>query len=99
MSKLCMRTIGAELHIKLNTLINSMGFEFVGCELSQQGRDALLRIYIDSPQGVTIDNCTQVSRQVGAMLDVEDAIQGRYTLEVSSPGLNRPLFSLADYQK
>ncbi|HEX4045615.1 MAG TPA: ribosome maturation factor RimP [Gammaproteobacteria bacterium] len=97
------------LQDKLKSLIESMGYEFVGGELIPQGRHALLRIYIDRPvaqpaadaaskTGVTIDDCAVVSRQIGAMLDVENTIQGSYTLEVSSPGINRPLFTLAQYQ-
>ncbi len=76
-----------------------MGYEFVGCELMRQGRGSLLRIYIDSEEGITLDDCSKVSRQISAMLDVEDPIQGSYTLEVSSPGLDRPLFEIAHYQK
>src|SRR5690606_38077927 len=83
----------------LVSLVESLGYEFVGCELLRQKRSSLLRIYIDTPQGITLTDCTQVSRQVSAMLDVEDPIQGGYTLEVSSPGLNRPLFELAHYEK
>jgi ribosome maturation factor RimP len=67
--------------------------------LRKHNTGALLRIYIDTEAGVTVDDCTKVSRQVSAMLDVEDPIQGHYTLEVSSPGLDRPLFEIAHYQK
>ncbi|OGT45440.1 MAG: hypothetical protein A3E83_00055 [Gammaproteobacteria bacterium RIFCSPHIGHO2_12_FULL_41_20] len=76
-----------------------MGYEFVGCEHAQEGRQRVLRIYIDKPSGVTVTDCSLVSRQAGAMLDVEDLIPSKYTLEVSSPGINRPLFELAHYQK
>jgi len=87
------------LRDRLASMVNAMGYEFVGCELQRQGRSSLLRIYIDSEQGITVDDCAKVSRQVSAVLDVEDPIQGQYTLEVSSPGLNRPLFEMAHYQK
>lgn len=83
----------------LANTVNSMGYEFVGCEMHGQGRGSVLRIYIDSATGVTADDCSKVSRQVSAMLDVEDPIQGKYTLEISSPGLDRPLFEIAHYQK
>jgi ribosome maturation factor RimP len=83
----------------LTSLIVGMGYEFVGCELNKSRNGSLLRIYIDKPKGVTVDDCSLVSRQVSAMLDVEDPIQGKYTLEVSSPGLERPLFEIAHYQK
>jgi ribosome maturation factor RimP len=58
-----------------------------------------LRVYIDGPLGVTVDNCAAVSRQLSAILDVEDPIPGRYTLEVSSPGLDRPLVTPADFRR
>lgn len=65
-----------------------------GVEFFQQGRRSILRIFIDTEQGVTVDQCAEVSRQVSALLDVEDPIAGEYTLEVSSPGWDRPLFTL-----
>ena len=94
-----MRQGDTTLRDRLASMVNAMGYEFVGCELQRQGRSSLLRIYIDSEQGITVDDCAKVSRQVSAVLDVEDPIQGQYTLEVSSPGLNRPLFEMAHYQK
>lgn len=87
------------LNERLAGLITSMGYEFVGSELRREGRDMLLRIYIDKVNGVTVDDCSKVSRQVSGMLDVEDPFMGRYSLEVSSPGVNRPLFTLAHYEK
>lgn len=92
-----MRKVDPALYEQLQTLISSMGFELVGCDLSSQGRNTLFRLYIDSPNGVTVDNCSQVSRQVGAMLDVEGMFSGGYRLEVSSPGIDRPLFELAHF--
>jgi ribosome maturation factor RimP len=87
------------LRDRLASLVNGMGYEFVGCELQRQGRGAVLRIYIDNESGIKLDDCSRVSRQVSAVLDVEDPIQGEYTLEISSPGLNRPLFEIAHYLK
>lgn len=87
------------LQDQLAKLIPAMGYDFVGCELLRQGRVSVLRIYIDNEQGITLTDCTKVSHQVSAMLDVEDPIQGKYHLEVSSPGLDRPLFSVAQYKK
>lgn len=89
----------ATLRDQLATLVQSMGFEFVGVEMQKQGRRTVLRIFIDHSKGLTLDDCSKVSRQVSAMLDVEDPIQGEYTLEISSPGLNRPLFEIAHYQR
>lgn len=97
-----MKETGTTLDERLAALVRGMGYEFVGYELLRQGRHSVLRIYIDTDKtekGVTLDDCARVSHQVSAMLDVEDPIQGQYTLEVSSPGLNRPLFELAHYQR
>ncbi|MDR3479011.1 MAG: ribosome maturation factor RimP [Gammaproteobacteria bacterium] len=91
--------MAASLRDLLATTVSSMDYEFVGYEMHGQGRGSVLRIYIDNGTGVTADDCSKVSRQVSAMLDVEDPIQGKYTLEVSSPGLDRPLFEIAHYQK
>lgn len=87
------------LQSRLASLVAGMGYEFVGCELNKSRNGSLLRLYIDKPKGVTVDDCSLVSRQVSAMLDVEDPIQGQYTLEVSSPGLDRPLFEIEHYQR
>ena len=83
----------------IEPVVQSLGFEFWGLELSGRGRHTLLRIYIESELGIRVDDCAQVSRQVSALLDVEDPITGEYTLEVSSPGMDRPLFKLDHYQR
>lgn len=69
----------------------ALGFELLAVELFNAGRSSVLRVFIDGPDGVTLDDCSAVSRQLGAILDVEDPLSGHYTLEVSSPGLDRPL--------
>ena len=79
--------------------VKALGLELWGIELSQQGKYSLLRIYIEREQGVLIEDCEKVSRQVSALLDVEDPIAGEYTLEVSSPGLDRPLFSANQFEQ
>jgi ribosome maturation factor RimP len=99
-----MRNIDPILYGKLVKLIDSMGYELIGCELVSQNRDTVFRLYIDiadagRQKNISLDDCTRVSHQVSAMLDVEDPIRGQYTLEVSSPGINRPLFELKHYQK
>lgn len=94
-----MNKIDPKLKEQLKILINSLGYELVGAELLPRGRKKLLRLYIDSTKGVTVDDCSQVSYQVSAMLDVSDPIPGSYTLEVSSPGIDRPLFELEQYKK
>ncbi len=83
----------------IGTTIQALGLELWGVELIQQGRYSLLRIYIECEEGVTIDDCEKVSRQVSALMDVEDPIAGEYTLEVSSPGVDRPLFTVGQYEQ
>lgn len=68
----------------------ALGYELVAVEMSG-GDTSIVRIYIDSPNGITVDDCAKASRQFSAILDVEDPISNRYTLEVSSPGMDRPL--------
>lgn len=83
----------------LEPSINALGFELVGLEYLNQGHHSLLRIYIDSEQGIQVEDCAMVSRQVSALMDVEDPIRGEYTLEVSSPGVDRPLFKAEHYER
>ena len=78
-------------------VVESLGCELWGLEYITQGRYTTLRIYIDAQQGVSLEDCEKVSRQVSALMDVEDPIEGEYTLEVSSPGLDRPLYTAAQY--
>src|SRR6201998_1975765 len=78
----------------------SSGLEIVDVELRGGGKARMLRIVIDKPAGVTHEDCANLSREVGTILDVEDVIPGAsYTLEVSSPGLDRKLFRAADYER
>ena len=83
----------------LEPVVSSMGYEFVGLEYLSQGRHSVLRIYIDSENGITVDDCADVSHQLSAVLDVEDPIANEYTLEVSSPGMDRPLFRPEHYAR
>ena len=80
-------------------IVSSMGYEFVGLEYLSQGKHSTLRIYIDKPEGIMVDDCSKVSSQLSAMLDVEDPIRGEYNLEVSSPGMDRPLFTAAQFEQ
>ncbi len=74
-------------------IVEPMGYELVGVEyLGQGGSGSLVRVYIDQADGITVDDCAAVSRQISGVLDVEDPIRENYQLEVSSPGLDRPLF-------
>lgn len=94
-----MATLEQQLEELVNDTIESMGCELVGIECQRAGRFLTVRLYIDKEGGVTIDDCSDVSRQVSAILDVEDPIADKYNLEVSSPGLDRPLFTLAHYER
>ena len=80
-------------------MVSSLGMELVDLEYKSEGRAMVLRLFFDREGGVTLDDCAQVSRELSEILDVEDFIQGYYTLEVSSPGLNRPLKKAADYER
>ncbi|HET7922478.1 MAG TPA: ribosome maturation factor RimP [Gammaproteobacteria bacterium] len=83
----------------LEPAVVALGYELVELEFHGQGRNSVLRLYIDGPKGVTLDDCERVSRQVSGVLDVEDPIPGHYALEVSSPGLDRPLRRLEDFER
>lgn len=97
-----------QINEMLRPVVTAMGYELVGVEL-RTGRPALLRVYIDRVSGdpaagdpaagITVDDCERVSHQVGGLLDVEQPISGDYTLEVSSPGLDRPLFEADHYRR
>ncbi|MCP4490762.1 MAG: ribosome maturation factor RimP [Gammaproteobacteria bacterium] len=80
-------------------VVESMGYELVGVELSGGSGHGTLCVYIDHKDGVSLDDCASISHQISAILDVEEPIQQAYNLEVSSPGLDRPLFKLEDYQR
>ncbi len=81
----------------LTPTIESLGFELWGLELLSPNRRPTLRIYIERENGVTVDDCALVSRHVSSVLDVEDPIQSEYTLEVSSPGIDRLVFKPRQY--
>jgi ribosome maturation factor RimP len=80
-------------------ILGFLGMELVHLEMKREPGGLLLRLYIDKEGGVTLDDCAHVSRQLSAQLDIEDPIEGRYTLEVSSPGLDRPLVSEGDFTR
>jgi len=83
----------------LQPVITSMAYELWGVEQLPDGRATLLRIYIDHESGITLEDCERVSRQVAGVLDVEDPVAGAYRLEISSPGLDRPLFTLDHFRR
>ena len=89
-----------ELTELLTPVITDLGLECLGVEYSPSHGNGLVRVYIDAPdRPVTVDDCEAVSRQISATLDVNDPIDGRYTLEVSSPGLDRPLYTPAHFAR
>jgi ribosome maturation factor RimP len=79
--------------------VNALGYELWGCERQPQGQHSILRVYIESEQGVTVADCIRATRQINAVLNVETTLANQYTLEVSSPGLDRPLFTPEQYQR
>ncbi|WP_298449250.1 ribosome maturation factor RimP [uncultured Marinobacter sp.] len=83
----------------LRPVVEGLGYEYWGIEYRSKGYQSMLRVFIDDAEkGIGIDDCEKVSRQISGVMDVEDPIQTEYTLEVSSPGMDRPLFRPEQYQ-
>jgi ribosome maturation factor RimP len=93
------QTMAARLEEIAQKVASADGLEVVDVEVKGSGRNQLLRIYIDKPQGVTHADCEQVSQQVGSVLDSADLLPGNYTLEVSSPGVERKLKKWKDFER
>lgn len=89
----------SQLEILLEPVVTALECEFWGLDYVAQGKKSVLRLYIEKEGGVLVEDCEKVSRQVSATLDVEDPIRSEYTLEVSSPGLDRPLFRLDQFTR
>ena len=83
----------------IEPIVEGLGYECVGVEYNPHPRNGLLRIYIDKPDGILVEDCSKVSHQLSGVLDVEDPIPGNYQLEISSPGEDRPFFKLAQFEK
>lgn len=83
----------------IEPIVEGLGYECVGIEYNPHPTHGMLRVYIDSENGILLDDCTKVSHQLSGALDVEDPIQGEYQLEVSSPGADRPFFKLSQFQR
>ena len=94
-----MATLEQNLQAMLQGAVEGLGCELWGIECQRAGRFMTVRLFIDKQGGVGVDVCADVSRQVSAILDVEDPIADKYNLEVSSPGLDRPLFTLEQFQR
>ncbi len=87
------------VRMQLEPVLEDLGYECVDIEFKREPQGQVLRIFIDKPGGVTLDDCVSVSREVGSLLEVDDPIPGAYRLEVSSPGLDRPLTKPADFER
>lgn len=83
----------------IEPVVEGLGYECVGIEYHPHPRHGLLRIYIDSDNGILVDDCSRVSHQVSGVLDVEDPIPDNYQLEVSSPGADRPFFKISQFDR
>jgi len=83
----------------LEPVVTALGYEMLGIEYFRQKDGSMLRLYIDNDAGITIDDCTRVNHQVIGVLDVHDKKKEKYFLEISSPGLDRPLFTLEQFQR
>jgi ribosome maturation factor RimP len=88
-----------QLQALIAPIVASLNCELWGLEYLTQGRYTTLRLYIDAKDGVSLEDCEKVSRQVSSVMDVEDPIEGEYTLEVSSPGMDRPLYTAEQYAR
>lgn len=94
-----MRRASNAIRASVEPVVTGMGYELVGVEYGGGSGNGCLRVYIDSPDGITVDDCAAVSEQLSAALDVDDPIPDAYVLEVSSPGINRPLFTREDFER
>jgi ribosome maturation factor RimP len=92
-------TLLQEVREVIEPILQSQGFELVDLEYQRESRGWVLRIYLDREGGITLDDCTGVSHEVGAVLEVKDVIPNAYVLEVSSPGLTRPLKKPEDFNR
>jgi ribosome maturation factor RimP len=93
------KSMEEQLTAIIDPVVTEYGCELVELQLVQRKANALVRVLVDKPGGVTIADCTAVSRQVSFLLETSDPLEGRYTLEVSSPGLDRPLVTPADFRR
>lgn len=93
-----MQRIPSDIEDMLKPEVEDLGYEWVGGEF-RGGPSGLLRVYIDHPDGVTLDHCAEVSNALSGVLDVEDPLPGAYRLEVSSPGVERPMFRTSDFAR
>ena len=91
--------IQAQVEELIIPILDDFGYELVDLQYKKEGNSMALCIFIDKPGGITLDDCVTVSREVGAILEIEDPIKAAYRLEISSPGLDRPLKKNADFER
>ncbi|NQY51547.1 MAG: ribosome maturation factor RimP [Piscirickettsiaceae bacterium] len=92
-------TIADQVEQLIEVSIKSLGYEIIGVDYRDGGSNAILSVYIDSREGTSIEDCESVSHQISGILDVEELISRDYSLEVSSPGFERPLFKARDFER
>lgn len=92
-----MADVASRIRAIIQAQVEEDGYELLHVEMRSEGGAPILRIYIDRPEGINIEDCVRISRKTAVLLDVEDPVKGKYTLEVSSPGIERPLFTEKDY--
>ena len=83
----------------IEPIVEGLGYECVGIEYNPHPNHGLLRVYIDHENGILLNDCTKVSHQISGVMDVEDPITGKYQLEISSPGEDRPLFKISQFER
>ena len=93
------RTVIDRITELVEPILDEKGFELVLLEYRREERDMVLRLFVDKEGGITLDDCAEISREVSVLLEVEDPISSAYRLEVSSPGIDRPLTRPADYER
>lgn len=91
----------APIHLQnlIGPIVEGLGYECVGIEYHPHPKHGLLRVYIDSANGILVDDCSKVSHQISGVLDVEEPVQDNYHLEVSSPGTDRPFFYVHQFER
>lgn len=94
-----MLKLAPQIRDLIREVVEDEGYELVHVEFASGGSSSVLRVYADRPGGITLSDCAELSRRISVILDVEDRIPSRYVLEVSSPGIERPLFSERDYER
>lgn len=94
-----MAQVVERIEMLVQPILEELGFELVDLEYQREGRGWILRFYLDREGGITLDDCALASREISAILDVEDVIETAYNLEVSSPGIERPLKKLSDFER